>query len=114
MSLTTLLDQHFPKQELAVVEYAQSKIDTTHKLTLYKGSRVKHVYGKNLSQLLKHEYEVYGVGDHDYPFARASPYEILTLYDVADTEKVRAFMSAYVAQAEEDDLRSLFEELFCC
>lgn len=113
MQLTAMLDLYFPKQELTPQEYLGTKAYRGDGFIVYNGQRSTGVWAHQFNILPHHEkvYELYD-GDHDYPFAKLTPYEIISVYDVSDTIQVRKFLQAYIIEATDGEIDDVFNGLF--
>ena len=116
MNLEALLGNHFTKQEVVVKEFMG---DEKYKdgFFFYKGDwacRVKaghynFAYRRDESSK---EWEIHDLEHDGYHFATAKGDDTLTVWNVSDGERIRAFVLEYVTKADTGNVDSIFSGLF--
>lgn len=108
MNIIMLLDKHFPKTEHVVIELYpnQFPLKKLGRMAVFQTARFDHISKRGKV------YELYDSTDgSDYPSGRATDYDFVSIYDISDADRIRAFMLEYVAVASDDDLHDDFWSL---
>lgn len=104
MPITELLNKHFPKEELTAGElYTKFNDYDDHHWCVANGQRFTHMHWKGRKSA--HSVIELYLPDNDYPEARVGEYTMVAVYDVSDTDKVRAFLHEYIETLDADALR---------
>lgn len=115
MTITDLLDKHFPKEELTAGELYEkfSTVDyfDAH-LCVGNGRRFTSMSWRGHKTLYS-TIELY-TGNSDSPQARVSEYTMVSVYDLSDPDKMRAFLREYIDTLDVDALRWEIREVVDC
>lgn len=116
MKLEALLGSHFTKQEVVIREFMG---DEKYKdgFFFYQGNwacRVKagHFNFTYRREESSKEWEIHDLGHDGYHFATAKGDDTLDVWDVSDSEKIRAFVLEYATKASTGNVDSIFSGLF--
>lgn len=98
-----LMKKHFPFFDVTAGElYSNHNEYPDTSWFFYKNTRFSYIFEENKGKI-DHCFDLYR-SDGEYAVHRIGKYEMITIYDVSNIDKVRAFLLEYIHQQDNEDL----------